>query len=284
MAEYAGPSRSSGRACEPVSRKTDRIWRTGTRYPAGLPGLPSMTMLQRAVMTRAMNRCLATGVMLCCAAATNAQRRPVVVKLFTSQACSSCPPADAYVATLSTRPDIIALSFHVGYWDDLGWRDRFALPAPVERQNNYARKQHHSSVYTPQLIVDGREDGFRSDGKMVARALSQNRDGVPVGVSVHDAEIQVDIGAQPGRAPSDVVLVAFLRHAVSNVGRGENAGRTLEEFDIVRGVRALGPWKGETLNFRLPIASLPSDATDVAILVQPLGQAAIIGAGVRALR
>jgi hypothetical protein len=234
-------------------------------------------------MTRAIGRCLAIGVMLGWAAATNAQSRPVVVELFTSQGCSSCPPADAYVATLSTRPDIIALSFHVGYWDELGWRDRFALPASVERQNNYARKLHRSSVYTPQLIVDGREDDFRSDGKMVARALSENRDGVSVGVSVRDAQIQVDIGAQPGGAPSDVVLVAFLRHAVSNISRGENAGRTLEEFNIVRGVRTLGPWKGESLNFRLPIASLPSDATDVAVLVQPFGQAPIIGAGTHAL-
>ena len=235
-------------------------------------------------MTRAINRGLAVGVMLWCAAATNAQPRPVVVELFTSQGCSSCPPADAYLATLNARPDIIALSFHVGYWDDLGWRDRFALPASVERQNNYARKLHHSSVYTPQLVVDGREDDFRSDGKMVARALSQNRDGVPVGVSVHDAEIQVDIGAQPGGAPSDVMLVAYLRHAVSNIGRGENAGRTLEEFNIVRDVRTLGPWKGATLNFRVPVASLPSDATDIAVLVQPFGQAPIIGAGVHALR
>jgi hypothetical protein len=234
-------------------------------------------------MTRATSRCLAIGVMLCCAAGTNAQSRPVVVELFTSQGCSSCPPADAYVATLSTRPDIIALSFHVGYWDGLGWRDRFALPASVERQNNYARKLHRSSVYTPQLIVDGREDDFRSDGKMVARALSENRDGVPVGLSVHDAQIQVDIGTQAGGTPSDVILVAFLRHAVSNIGRGENAGRTLEEFNIVRGVRTLGSWYGETLNFRVPIASLPSDATDVAVLVQPPGLAPIIGAGTHAL-
>lgn len=233
-------------------------------------------------MTRAMSRCLATGVMLWCASATHAQPRPVVVELFTSQGCSSCPPADAYVGRLSTHPDIIALSFHVGYWDDLGWADRFALSASVERQKNYARNLH-SSVYTPQLIVDGREDDFRSDGKMVARALSEVRAGVPVGVSLRDAEIHVDVGAQPGGAPSDVVLVAFLRYAVSSIGHGENAGRTLEEFNIVRGVRTLGSWKGETLNFRVPVVSLPSDATDVAVLVQPFGQAPIIGAGVHAL-
>jgi hypothetical protein len=220
--------------------------------------------------------------MLSCVAATNAQSRPLVLELFTSQGCSSCPPADAFVGKLSARPDVLALAFHVGYWDDLGWRDRFALPQSVERQNIYARNLHHSSVYTPQLVVDGREDPL--DREVVTRALSQKRDGVPVEVSVQNAEIHVQIGARPGLTPSDVLLVAYLRRAVSNIGRGENAGRTLEEFNIVRDIRTLGSWKGETQSFRVLLSSLPPDATDVAALVQPFGQAPIIGASARALR
>jgi hypothetical protein len=183
---------------------------------------------------------------------------------------------------LSARPDVLALAFHVGYWDDLGWRDRFALPQSVERQNIYARNLHHSSVYTPQLVVDGREDPL--DREVVTRALSQKRDGVPVEVSVQNAEIHVQIGARPGITPCDVLLVAYLRRAVSNIGRGENAGRTLEEFNIVRDIRTLGSWKGETQSFRVLLSSLPPDATDVAALVQPFGQAPIIGASARALR
>ena len=233
-------------------------------------------------MTRSLLRCFVGVAMLCCVAATNAQSRPLVVELFTSQGCSSCPPADAYVGRLSARSDVLALAFHVGYWDDLGWRDRFALPQSVDRQNIYARNLHRSSVYTPQLVVDGREDPL--DRNVVTRALSQKRDGVPVEVSVQDAEIHVQIGARPGVTPCDVLLVAYLRRAVSNIGRGENAGRTLEEFNIVRDIRTLGSWKGDTQSFRVPLSSLPPDATDVAALVQPFGQAPIIGASARALR
>ena len=235
-------------------------------------------------MTRSLRECMAAAAMLCCVAATNAQPRPVVVELFTSQGCSSCPPADAYVGKLSARSDVLALSFHVDYWDDLGWRDRFALAQSVERQNIYARNLRRSSVYTPQLVVDGRDDYVGSDGRAVATALSENRDGVPVGVSVRDSEVLVEIGAQPGVPPSDVMLVAYLRHAVSAIGRGENAGRTLDEFNIVRDIRTLGLWKGQVETFHVSVSSLPPDATNVAVLVQPSGQGPIIGAAAHALR
>ena len=235
-------------------------------------------------MTRSLRECMAAAAMLCCVAATNAQPRPVVVELFTSQGCSSCPPAEAYVGKLSARSDVLALSFHVDYWDDLGWRDRFALAQSAERQNIYARNLRRSSVYTPQLVVDGRDDHVGSDGRAVATALSENRDGVPVGVSVRDAEVLVEIGAQPGVPPSDVMFVAYLRHAVSAIGRGENAGRTLDEFNIVRDIRTLGLWKGQVETFHVPVSSLPPDATNVAVLVQPSGQAPIIGAAAHALR
>jgi hypothetical protein len=241
-------------------------------------------------MTRMFRRVLAAAAMVCAVAVTPAQSqsqvqpRPVVVELFTSQGCSSCPPADAYLGTLTTRSDVLALGFHVGYWDDLGWRDRFALPQSLERQTVYARNLHRSSVYTPQLVVDGREDDFHSDGKLVNRALGEHRGGVPVSISLREAQIQVEIGTQAGVAAGDVLLVAYLRHAVSNIGRGENAGRTLAEFNIVRDIRALGPWKGEAESFRVPVSSLPPDATDVAALIQSTGQGPIIGAGARALR
>lgn len=226
---------------------------------------------------------LSLAAMLCCVAAAHAQPRPVVVELFTSQGCSSCPPADAYVGTLSSRSDVIALAFHVDYWDDLGWRDRFALAQSVKRQNIYARNLHRASVYTPQLVIDGRDDALGSDGRAVARAVSEHRAGVPVGLSVRAAEVVVGMGAQAGVPRSDVTLVAYLHHAVSAIGRGENAGRTLEEFNIVRDVRTLGLWNGQAETFRVPRSSLPPDATDVAVLVQPSGQAPIIGAVAHAL-
>jgi len=230
-------------------------------------------------ITSAPGKWLAAVVFLCCTAAAVAQQpRPVVVELFTSEGCSSCPPAEAYVGQLSTRSDVVALAFHVNYWDDLGWRDRFALAQSVERQNTYARNLGHASVYTPELVVDGRSDSVGADERAVASALAEPRSGVPVTVLIRDAQVLVHVGAQKEAPGSDVVLIAYLRHAVSAIGRGENAGRRLEEFHIVRQVLTLGPWRGEARTFHAPVSSLPPEATDVAVLIQPFGQGPILGA------
>src|SRR5260370_22386528 len=99
---------------------------------------------------------LTAGAILCFAAAAHAQSRPAVIELFTSEVCSSCPPAEAYIGELARRSDVLALSFHVDYWYDQGWRDRFALGQSVERQRIYSRVLLRSSVYTPQVVIDGR--------------------------------------------------------------------------------------------------------------------------------
>ena len=231
-----------------------------------------------------LGRCLVTVVWLCGTAAAGAQSRPLVVELFTSQGCSSCPPAEAYVGRLSARPDVVALAFHVDYWDELGWRDRFGLAESVQRQNIYARNLHRSSVYTPQIVIDGRLDTVGADGDAVARALAGQRQSAPLSVSLRDAAVLVDVGAQPQSSGCDVLLVAYLRHALSAIGRGENAGRNLEEFNIVREVRRLGTWNGEPEAFRVPVAALPHDATDVAVLIQPIGQGPYVGAAAHTLR
>ncbi len=173
--------------------------------------------------------------------------RPAVVELFTSQGCSSCPPAEAYVGKLTKRTDVIALAFHVTYWDDLGWRDRFALTEAVDRQNVYARNFRSASVYTPQLIVDGLSGTPGTNLRLEAVS-----DAVPVAVTVADGDVQVEVGTNPHFPAGDVVLVSYLRHAVSAIGRGENAGRQLEEFNIVRGIRKLGPWRGAGAHFTVP--------------------------------
>jgi hypothetical protein len=215
------------------------------------------------------------------AAQADAPSRPLVVELFTAQGCSSCPPADAFLGQLSERPDVVALAFHVDYWDSSGWRDRFELRQSVERQNEYVRSFHRASAFTPQFVLDGRKDAI--DTNSIVQALQQPRDAVPLTLAVREGQVVVDVGEKQGQRPSDVLLGAFLSHAVSNVGRGENAGKTLEEFNIVRSIRPLGEWKGTAANYKVTESSLPLDATDVAVLVQSRGTGPIVGAATQSL-
>ena len=253
-------------------------------------------------------RWTASALLSVCAGA-HADPRPAVVELFTSEGCNSCPPAEAYVGELAGRSDVLALAFHVDYWDDLGWRDRFGLGQSVERQRAYARNLRLSSVYTPEIVIDGRADYVGSNRVGIGNALNEKRDGVPVMLSVENGEAEVRLGpgegaqganptsekVQDARAHSvkasgesglggDVVLVAYLRKAVSAIGRGENAGRTLNEYNIVRAVVPLGRWNGATQEFHAKLASLPQDATDVAVLVQSPGQGAVVGAATQRVR
>jgi hypothetical protein len=224
------------------------------------------------------------GVIVGDADSVEAPARPAVVELFTSQGCSSCPPAEAFLRELARRSDVLALSFHVDYWDDLGWRDRFGLTEAVQRQRNYARTLHLASVYTPQVIIDGQADYVGSDRASIGRTLAAARDGVAVTLSLRDGQVLVDLAARPGAAVSDVVLVGYQREAVSAIGRGENSGRTLTEANIVRSIRMLGTWDGGAKRFEARVDSLPRDATDVAVLVQPGGDGRIIGAAACPLR
>jgi hypothetical protein len=227
------------------------------------------------------------GVLMICGslgwtASVDAQPRPAVVELFTSEGCSSCPPADAFLGELAERPDVLALAFHVDYWDDLGWRDRFGLAEAVQRQRMYVNTLRLSSAYTPQVVIDGHADFVGSDRASISKGLAGNRDGVGIALSVRDGVVLIDLAAQ-AVAASDIVLVGYRRQAVSAIGRGENAGRTLTEFNIVRGVRTLGQWDGKARQYQARVDSFPADATDVAALVQSVGQGHIIGAAARML-
>src|SRR5258708_39619426 len=229
------------------------------------------------------------GVLLVCAMfacnrAVNAQPCPAGVALFTSEGGSPCPPAEAYLGELAERRDVLALAYHVDYWDDLGWRDRFGLTEAVQRQSLYAKTLRRSSAYTPQVVIDGQADYVGSDRASIGKSLAAQRDGVAIALSVRDGQVLIDLAAQANVAASDIVLVAYRRQAVSAIGRGENAGRTLTEFNIVRVIRTLGQWDGRAQQFQARVDSFPTDATDVAALVQPVGQGHIIGATVRPLR
>ncbi len=199
---------------------------------------------------------------------------PAVIELFQSQGCSSCPPANAHVLALANRPDVLALSWQVTYWDYLGWRDSFGDQAFTARQYDYARGLGHDGVFTPQVVVNGRADGVGTrDGEI--EALLQRADRGSSGPSVTLSADRVSIG--PGAGAADVVLVRYDPRTIQvAVLRGENGGVTLPHRNVVREVRVLGRWTGQTLAFPLPAASRAG--LKAAILVQAGAGGAILAA------
>jgi hypothetical protein len=210
-------------------------------------------------------------------ATTLAEPRPMVLELYTSEGCSSCPPAEAFVAELAQRPDVLALSFHVDYWNDGGWRDAFTFSAATHRQHAYADSMR-SSVYTPQAVIDGEKTFVGSDRRAILASLAQTRSGIPMHLTLNGGQLDVSVAAQPGAKTADVLLIGYLREATTHIGRGENSGRTLQEFNIVRSLTRLGRFNGSARDFVVPVSALPQDATHVAVVIQNLGQSSITGA------
>jgi len=210
--------------------------------------------------------------------------RPVVVELYTSQGCSSCPPADALLGELAGASNVIALAFHVDYWDSIGWRDRFSMPEATQRQRGYVERLNLSTAFTPQAVIDGRESFVGSDRRRIMAALAAAPEAIPVTLDIARGELNVLIAEASDRGAFDVNLVAYLPQASTAIGRGENSGRTLAEFNIVRQFRRLGTWTGHQSAFQVPLASFPPDATRVAVLIQRQGQGSIEGAVAGPLR
>ena len=190
-----------------------------------------------------------------------AAERPTVVELFTSEGCSSCPPADALLAELANRRDLLALSFHVDYWNQLGWKDPFSSPEATRRQQRYARLLGLETVYTPQIVVDGRWEAVGSDRAAVAHALGQARRGravVPMTLVLDHGQARIEVGAGGGTMSASILLIGFDRRRVDTVERGENAGRTLVHADVVRGFAVVGRYTGAAGVIEAP-APWPAD-------------------------
>ena len=225
---------------------------------------------------------------LCLTAMARAQTappgKPVVVELFTSQGCSSCPPADALLGELAKLPNVVALAFHVDYWDSIGWRDRYEISIAAKRQVRYVDTLNLSSAFTPQVVVDGRASYVGSDRRRILAALAERQEDVPVAVEVSSSELVINLPDRAAQSDFDVNVVAYLPEATTPIGRGENSGRTLTEFNIVREFRRVATWDGKPNVLRLPLASFPADATQVAVLLQQSKQGSIVGSAVAALR
>jgi hypothetical protein len=192
-----------------------------------------------------------------CAVPAAADTRPVVAELFTSQGCSSCPPADALLAELAARPGVLALSFHVDYWDRLGWKDPFSSAAATERQHRYARVLGLATVYTPQIVVDGRWQTVGSDRAEVEHALTRARpdhDNVPIALTIDNGKARIMLGPGGDGSSGSVLLIGFDRRHVTRVERGENGGRTLAYADVVRGLREVSRYNGRAGEIETPVS------------------------------
>lgn len=213
--------------------------------------------------------------------------KPVVVELYTSQGCNSCPPADRLLGKLAARDDVIALTFNVDYWDYLGWKDTLAQAAYTERQRQYATSFRSRSVYTPQMVIGGRQHAVGSDATAVDAAIEAEQrrrdddensggDAAPdLHVEHRDGRVLITLAAsQEKRTNATVWLVRYERRHDVPIERGENAGNKLSYYNVARDMRALGQWHGQAMLLDLSRAQLAEGGRDgCAIIVQkgPVG-------------
>ena len=194
-----------------------------------------------------------------------ADKAPVVVELYQSQGCSSCPPADLNVNAIADRPDVLALSFSVTYWDQLGWKDTFAKDAFTSRQYDYAKGFRRAQVATPQVVINGRSDLVGNNREQLLAAIDRAAPLAGPALSVAAGKVSIAGGGASGAA--DVWLVRYdPRVQQVAVRRGENAGKTLPHKNIVKELVNLGAWTGKAQTYALPAAADP--ALKTAILVQ----------------
>jgi hypothetical protein len=206
-----------------------------------------------------------------------AASRPMVVELYTSQGCSSCPPADKLLEVLAKRPDILALGFHVDYWDGPGWRDPFSMKDATHRQDEAARALKFSPVGTPEMVVDGRAiiAGVDPSALEVARKADRPDRGAQIERQGNEWVVRAAAAAPSERF--DVYLVGYLPQAVTQVRGGENAKQTLTDVNIVRYIHKIG--KSDSGNeWRVKLDKLPNDAQCVAALFQVTPGGGIVGA------
>ncbi len=195
-----------------------------------------------------------------------------VVELFTSQGCHSCPPADKIIGKFSKEKEVLGLSWHVDYWDYLGWKDTFASRANTERQYSYARALQERQVYTPQAVINGRahEVGSR-EGRLVGtiNQFSASKRGmlVPINANVGGDSLNIKIDDTSIADNSTLYIIYFDKDASVKITRGENTGKTITYHNIVRKIQPLGMLKSAGLNMDFPLSEIKREGTDSAALI-----------------
>ena len=209
--------------------------------------------------------------------ATAEPEQKAVVELFTSQGCSSCPPADKLLGKLARRSDVVALTFPVDYWDYLGWKDTLATPAYGARQRAYAKARGDGEVYTPQMVVNGVSHAVGSRPSEVRRAIAKSKKKlrnarVSLKMRTEGDTLIITAGAAPEGArvrPATIWLALVKKSETVKINRGENRGRTITYHKVVRDMTPIGQWTGKRVTIRLPKHHLQnSDADGCTVLLQ----------------
>ena len=225
-------------------------------------------------------RSLAFSALVASVAGTAQAENTVVVELYTSQGCSSCPAADKILKSLSAQQNVIALSLNVDYWDYLGWKDDLALAGNSKRQRKYAKVMRSRHVYTPQLMIDGKMDVVGSRRSQVDSAVatySRTEDQAKINAQAIGDSVSVSVSPSgPAQGAAVVWLVGYDSSVVKNIGGGENRGRSIEYSNVVREWREVGRWDGKT-----PISlqsTKPKGNSGFAVIVQEGEVGPILGA------
>lgn len=227
-----------------------------------------------------MRKLIATAFIAVMSMAASVQAQTTtVVELYTSQGCSSCPPADAFLHELAKQDDVIALALHVDYWDYIGWKDEFASPAYTERQKAYARVAGSRTVYTPQMVIGGVDHVIGTRPEQVAAKLTEHmmkEASVDLTATRDGDKATVMLAAVPGATEAMVIqLVTYNPSATVDIKRGENAGKTLTYANVVTSWTALDAWNGKsplTLTADIP------NGEPAVVIVQRQGPGAIVAA------
>jgi hypothetical protein len=228
-------------------------------------------VLEIPEMTRAVFPALLAIAAFATAMPAGAEPR-AVVELFTSQGCSSCPPADRLLGELAQDPSLIAMSLPIDYWDYIGWKDTLAKPRHTARQRFYARTRGDGDVFTPQVVVNGVTHAVGNDKAAIEQAIAESqREGavlsLPVKLAVADGKLNVTIAAGADKAGGEVWLCALGSAVPVAITRGENTGHTVTYHNVVRRWVKLGDWTGAARTFSVPLTELAS-ADAAAVIVQ----------------
>ena len=217
-----------------------------------------------------------------------------VVELFTSQGCSSCPPADQIIGELAKDPNVIALSMPIEYWDYLGWKDTLADSRFSARQKAYSQMRGDRDVYTPQVIVNGSANVIGSDRSAIDSAIQNTQKAgvmsVPVTMSLSGKQINVSVAASksPTSAHGEIWICSVSKSVPISIRRGENRGREVTYYNVVRNILKVGDWNGSSGSWTVPLENITRDGVDAAVVYVQDGNrekpGPMLGAAYTALR